>query len=235
MNLSRPSDVENSVEEERQHLLIAEHPPSKSQHDRPLLLVKLTGYRLLNIFVITMIVSWKAVLSYQGQSFTPITLDWIAAGVLALGLWWLGLYESLQPPVLPWLFSRDYSYVITFGVLKCIVGAVIGVYISAGWGLVIFLMSFGTGMAQEMHTGVEPVTVGDILVFMMWAALMFIQTAIVAALTWGTLRSAFMKKLRIVGWISCLALFTVFVVLIAPEIAGYLNHIKAANDTIIAE
>lgn len=115
-------------------------------------------------------------------------------------LWWLGLYESLQPPVLPWLFSRDYSYVITFGVLKCIVGgqysisaplvswsdshlAVIGVYISAGWGLVIFLMSFGTGMAQEMHTGVEPVTVGDILVFMMWAALMFIQTAIVAAVS----------------------------------------------------
>jgi hypothetical protein len=44
-----------------------------------------TGYRLLNIFVITVVVAWKAVLSYQGQSFVPTTLDWITGGILGLG------------------------------------------------------------------------------------------------------------------------------------------------------
>jgi hypothetical protein len=52
---------------------------------RPPLLVKLTGYRLLNILVITVFVTWKAVLSYQGQSLVPTTLDWITGGVLTLG------------------------------------------------------------------------------------------------------------------------------------------------------
>ena len=33
-------------------------------------------------------------------------------------LWWLGLYESVQPPVLPWLFTHDYSYDIAIRVLK---------------------------------------------------------------------------------------------------------------------
>ena len=47
--------------------------------------MKVTGYRLLNIFVITTVVSWKAVLSYQGQLFAPTTLEWVSAGVLALG------------------------------------------------------------------------------------------------------------------------------------------------------
>jgi hypothetical protein len=59
-------------------------PPSQNE-PRQLLLVKVTGYRLLNIFVITVVAAWKAVLSYQGQSFAPTTLDWIAGGVLGLG------------------------------------------------------------------------------------------------------------------------------------------------------
>ena len=52
---------------------------------RPPLLVKLTGYRLLNILVITAVVAWKAVLLYQGQSLVPMALDWIIGGVLTLG------------------------------------------------------------------------------------------------------------------------------------------------------
>jgi len=87
---------------------------------RPLLLVKVTGYRLLNIFVITMVVAWKAILSYRGQPFAPKILDLITGGIgassifefLALShflritnrLWWLGLYKSVQPSILPWLF-----------------------------------------------------------------------------------------------------------------------------------
>jgi len=60
-------------------------PSTTKDEPRPLLLVKLTGYRLLNIFVITTVVAWKAVLSYKGQSFAPTTLDWITGGVLTLG------------------------------------------------------------------------------------------------------------------------------------------------------
>lgn len=61
-------------------------PTPTSRSEPPsLFLVKVTGYRLLNIFVITMVVSWKAVLSYQGQTVAPTTLEWIGAGILALG------------------------------------------------------------------------------------------------------------------------------------------------------
>ena len=56
-----------------------------SKDDPPLLLVKVTGYRLLNVAVITIVVTWKAVLSYQGQSVASTTLDWIGGGILALG------------------------------------------------------------------------------------------------------------------------------------------------------
>jgi hypothetical protein len=63
--------------------------PSRPEPRLPLL-VKLTGYRLLNIIVITTVVGWKAVLSYQGQSVAPTTLDWITGGVLTLGCVCLG-------------------------------------------------------------------------------------------------------------------------------------------------
>ena len=61
-------------------------PTPTSQNEPPsLFLVKVTGYRLLNTSVITLVVSWKAVLSYQGQTVAPTTLDWIGAGILTLG------------------------------------------------------------------------------------------------------------------------------------------------------
>jgi len=76
----KPSDVEESVP------LLGEHSSQISPKElRPPLLVKLTGYRLLNIFIITAVIAWKAVLSYQGQSLVPMTLDWITGGVLTLG------------------------------------------------------------------------------------------------------------------------------------------------------
>lgn len=37
-------------------------------------------------------------------------------------LWWLGLYESVQPPILPWLFSYDYARDILVGGLKFLYG-----------------------------------------------------------------------------------------------------------------
>jgi len=124
MNSQRePLYVQESAEEQRQSLIGLERSAPTSQHEPPPpLLVKVTGYRLLNIFVITMVVAWKAVLSYQGQLIAPTTLDLISGGFLALGLWWLGLYESVEPPIAPWLFSFDYSYAIALGVLNVISG-----------------------------------------------------------------------------------------------------------------
>ncbi|KIM74306.1 hypothetical protein PILCRDRAFT_828375 [Piloderma croceum F 1598] len=78
--------VEESVGKERQPLMGEHSSALTSEHEPPsLLLVKVTGYRLLNILVITIVVAWKAVLSYQGQLVAPTTLDWIGGGILALG------------------------------------------------------------------------------------------------------------------------------------------------------
>jgi hypothetical protein len=112
-------------------------------------------------------------------------------------LWWLGLYESVQPPVLPWLFSRDYSHAVTLGVLKGVAGskystsvptswsdglsAFIGGCLSWGWGLTIFWLSFGTGMGQELYMSVELATARMILIFVLWVASMFFYATI---MTW---------------------------------------------------
>lgn len=158
--MERRGDLEMNVTEDGQAFIaekcvnhsIFSKVPSPNHHNiahsinsiepdgpRPPLLVKLTGYRLLNVLVIASFVAWKAALSYQGQSFAPTTLDWITGGVLTLGcvilhnvqkslvmycnrLWWLGLYESVKPPVLPWLFSWDYSRDIAMGVRRCVKG-----------------------------------------------------------------------------------------------------------------
>jgi len=155
----KPSDVEESVP------LLGEHSSQISPKElRPPLLVKLTGYRLLNIFIITAVIAWKAVLSYQGQSLVPMTLDWITGGVLTLGLRRLGLYESVEPPVLPWLFAQDYSRAIARGMLKGSAGALIGL-LSSCRALVIFQMGFVTGRGQDMQTGV---TVGNVI-NLLWA------------------------------------------------------------------
>jgi len=71
-------------------------------------LVKLTGYRILNIVLIATFVAAKAILTYRGRP-SATTLDWLLGGVIAIGLWWLGLYESVAPPIFPWLFHDDYS------------------------------------------------------------------------------------------------------------------------------
>lgn len=53
--------------------------------DQPPLLVKLTGYRLLNALLIATFVASKAALQYRGQSVAPTTLEWLLAGVLSIG------------------------------------------------------------------------------------------------------------------------------------------------------
>ncbi|KAI0062472.1 hypothetical protein BV25DRAFT_1825470 [Artomyces pyxidatus] len=83
-------------------------PPTRPP-GRPLLLIKVTGFRLLNTVVIFAFGVPKAVLTYKGQSAVPTTLDWILGIVCAATLYWLGLFEATDPPVLPWLFHTDHA------------------------------------------------------------------------------------------------------------------------------
>jgi len=84
----------------------------KDTEPPPPLLIKLTGYRILNVVLIMAFVAVKAVLAYQGRP-SATTVDWVSGGVVVIVLWWLGLYESLDPPIWPWFFHNDYAYPIS--------------------------------------------------------------------------------------------------------------------------
>jgi len=71
--------------------------------------VPLTAYRILNMTVIISFGTAKAVLTAQGQSATPTTLDWLLGVVFAVILYYVGLWEPVRPRVLPWFFHKDYG------------------------------------------------------------------------------------------------------------------------------
>ena len=50
----------------------------------PVLGVKLTVYRLLNITIVSSFCVAKGILTYKGLSTVPTTLDWLSGGVLAV-------------------------------------------------------------------------------------------------------------------------------------------------------
>jgi len=89
----------------------ANYEDNRDSHEdkRPPLLVKLTGYRILWAILITAFGVSKAVLTYQGQSGAPTTLDWVMGVVVTIGLGWLGLYEGENLPTWRWFFHKDYS------------------------------------------------------------------------------------------------------------------------------
>jgi hypothetical protein len=100
---------------------------SEAGTDRPFLLVKVTGYRLLTTAVIATFGTVKAVASLKGAAVTATALAWILGVVLGpmyaeppglfsnlnfdvVGrLYWLGLYENVKPPVTMWFFHEGYS------------------------------------------------------------------------------------------------------------------------------
>jgi len=91
--------------------------------------VKLTGYRLLNIVVIFTIGTAKYMLSLKGQSIAPTGLEWAGGLVLAVLLYWIGLYEAVKLPRWGWFFHVDWAPGIGFaskgflgGVLWWLVG-----------------------------------------------------------------------------------------------------------------
>ncbi|TCD62016.1 hypothetical protein EIP91_007611 [Steccherinum ochraceum] len=71
--------------------------------------IPLTGFRLLNFGLIIGIGTAKAILAAQGHSTAPSVLEWVLGVICATGLYWLGLWESVEPPVLHWLLHEDYT------------------------------------------------------------------------------------------------------------------------------
>ncbi|KAH6907458.1 hypothetical protein BKA70DRAFT_1223287 [Coprinopsis sp. MPI-PUGE-AT-0042] len=69
----------------------------------------ITGYRLLVTFLTVGFGVSKAVLSYQGKSTGPVTLEWIFGAFITAFLYYLGLFEASSTRVLPWLFEEDFT------------------------------------------------------------------------------------------------------------------------------
>ncbi|KAI9435752.1 hypothetical protein H4582DRAFT_620713 [Lactarius indigo] len=91
----------------------------------PPLGVKLTGYRLLNMTTVFSFGTAKAILTYMGRSTAPTTLDWVAGTLLAVLLYWIGLYEQKNAGKLEWFFQVDLAP--GFGhCSKRVVGGVLG-------------------------------------------------------------------------------------------------------------
>ncbi|KAI0315929.1 hypothetical protein OF83DRAFT_307301 [Amylostereum chailletii] len=99
----------------------AQHPrlrPFRQRAQRPPLLVKLTGYRLLNTAIIVGLGIPKAVLAYRGET-AATTLDWVLGVAFAVLMYWVGLLEGVDPPVARWFFHVDYAYGILFCARTC--------------------------------------------------------------------------------------------------------------------
>ncbi|KAI9442883.1 hypothetical protein BJY52DRAFT_1128450 [Lactarius psammicola] len=73
----------------------------------PPLGVNLTGYRLLNMMTVFSFGIAKGILTYMGQSTAPTTLDWVAGALLAVALYWIGLYEQQNVKNWEWFFQTD--------------------------------------------------------------------------------------------------------------------------------
>ncbi|KDQ58460.1 hypothetical protein JAAARDRAFT_176422 [Jaapia argillacea MUCL 33604] len=92
----------------------------------------LTAYRILVSTLVASLGLTKASLTYQGYSTVPTTLDWISGTLLAVGLYWLGLYESSPDNSLPLLFTADYQPAIVIGV--SLIGRLLLLSLLSSWG-----------------------------------------------------------------------------------------------------
>ncbi|KAI0061149.1 hypothetical protein BV25DRAFT_1917117 [Artomyces pyxidatus] len=89
--LDAASDVEGQRLSENPNLVGS----VAQEHQRMALLVKVTGYRLLTTAV--------------GERVVPTTFDWVAGVAATVLLYWIGLFETVEPPVLTWLLHDDYG------------------------------------------------------------------------------------------------------------------------------
>ncbi|KAI0297060.1 hypothetical protein B0F90DRAFT_1819603 [Multifurca ochricompacta] len=115
-----PVDQHSSVESQQGNT-----DPHDAEEDEPdvslPLGVKLTGYRLFNMVMILVIGLAKFILSLKGQSVAPTGLEWVAGSAFAAILYWIGLYETVEPPRWEWFLHVDWAPGIAF-VSKCFLG-----------------------------------------------------------------------------------------------------------------
>ncbi|KAI0045593.1 hypothetical protein FA95DRAFT_116155 [Auriscalpium vulgare] len=88
--------------------------PLPAFSSRPLLLIKVTGIRVLSIALIAACGISKAILFYQGQSTVPTAFELVSGVLSASLLYWLSLFEAVEPPVLGWLLHDDYAFGIVY-------------------------------------------------------------------------------------------------------------------------
>jgi len=128
----------------------------------PPLGVKLTVYRLLNMSVVFVFGTTKAILTYMGQSIAPTTLDWIAGVLLTMFLYYIGLYEPVCSERWEWFFQVDLVPAIGYGLLR-FVGGVFGVLfalngilaITSLCGVPFFILAhFIPGVSLDIWLGV---------------------------------------------------------------------------------
>lgn len=78
----------------RDHVHVIErHSPRQGHHNliqlaktgyQPLFAFKITGDRLLSMTLVTSFGAAKAILTYQGQSVLPTTMDWVLGGIITI-------------------------------------------------------------------------------------------------------------------------------------------------------
>ncbi|KAH9001843.1 hypothetical protein EDB86DRAFT_404606 [Lactarius hatsudake] len=106
----------------------------------PPLGVNLTGYRLLNMTIVFSFGIAKGILTYMGQSTAPTTLDWVGGALLAVALYWIGLYEQRDAKKWEWFFQVDLAPGIGY-YAKRVVGGAMGVLFSLRGTLAITSLS----------------------------------------------------------------------------------------------
>ncbi|KAN0131777.1 hypothetical protein V8E53_010428 [Lactarius tabidus] len=127
--------------------------PADSDAKSPPLGVKLTAYRLLNIATVFVFSITKSILTYKGLSTMPTTLDWFSGGVLAVVLYWIGLYEGQDSTKWKWFFQVDLAPKIGYGA-KRVVGEVLWPLFFFDGLIVIFSLGNFLGNLAVLFVGV---------------------------------------------------------------------------------
>ncbi|KAJ6625752.1 hypothetical protein B0H10DRAFT_588698 [Mycena sp. CBHHK59/15] len=117
------SDLESLVDRwQSQDSAPLAESPRPPRHRRPLRRShpRLTGYRILFFISTGGFGTIKAVLSYNGHTTVPTTLDWVYGVVVVYMLYWLGLYEEECSGKLPaWMFETDLVESVNEKIARC--------------------------------------------------------------------------------------------------------------------
>lgn len=153
----------------------------------PPLGVKLTGYRLLNMTTVFSFGIIKGILTYMGQSTAPTTLDWVSGALLAVMLYWIGLYEARHSRKWEWFFRIDLAPAICY-FTKCIVGGAMGMLFSLRGTLAITSLSSLPVFLLAYFVSHVPLDA--------WLGI-YVSFALCAHFLWHTTRRA---RARVQGW-----------------------------------